>query len=116
MYGFLGPCIAFLVAESITTGVWIWKLARLNLPLEITTVLWRSLLACVLMGTLLYLAKPYSLLIFIPAALLSTVVYLIAILKLNILSPKDMALAREGLGFLKPFLAGRGQKAPRPES
>ncbi len=116
MYGFLGPCIAFLVAESITTSVWVWKLARLNLSLNIVSVLWRALLACVLMGTLLYLAKPYSLLIFIPAALLSTVVYLIAILKLNILSPKDQALAREGLGFLKPFLAGRGQKAPRPES
>lgn len=110
VFGILGPCIAFLVAESLTTAIWIHKLWRLGLPLHLTSVLFRSALACALMGVLLYLAKPYSLLIFIPAAIVSTVVYFIAILKLRILTPKDIELGREGVGFLKPFLAARTNK------
>jgi len=115
-FGMLGPCMAFIAAETLNVLLWTQKLSRMGFASRFLPVLWRSLLASLLMGAILYLARQQSLLIFAPAAVLAMLVYVIAVVKLRILSPKDIELAREGAGFLKPFLASRAKQTPPPVS
>jgi len=108
--------MAFIAAETLNVLLWTQKLSRMGFASRFLPVLWRSLLASLLMGAILYLARQQSLLIFAPAAVLAMLVYVIAVVKLRILSPKDIELAREGAGFLKPFLASRAKQTPPPVS
>ncbi len=111
--GSVGTCLAFIASETLTVALWMGKLSRLGFRSHFAAVFWRPLLAGGVMGAMLYFAKSHSLILFGLMALLSVLVYVTAVLKLRVLSPKDIELTREGLGFLKPFLAKRGIPSPK---
>jgi outer membrane protein TolC len=76
--------------------------------------IWRPLVAstCII-GVALYLIKGVALIWLVPATLLALVVYLLILLLLGMFTESDLRLAKEGLGFVKPFLAKWiGQAAP----
>jgi O-antigen/teichoic acid export membrane protein len=115
IYGFLGPCLAFLLSETTVVTIWIHKLHRMGFPLEIWAIFWRLVLATTGMAAVLYPVKDSSMLILLPVALVSVVVYALAAWQLGILSTADLALAKEGAGFLKPFLSQRTPPSAPPE-
>jgi O-antigen/teichoic acid export membrane protein len=104
-YGYMGPCIAFFASETLMLIIWADKLSRLGFPLRLVKVIWRPLLASCCIGVALTFIKGVSLLWLVPATLLALVVYLLILLMLGAFSNSDLKLAKEGLGFLKPFLA-----------
>jgi O-antigen/teichoic acid export membrane protein len=104
-YGYLGPCLAFFASETVMVIVCIAKLDRLGLPLALTQIVWRPLLACVCIGVGLFLIRNASILWLVPAAAGGLVLYFVMLFLLGAFSASDLRLAKEGLGFLKPFLA-----------
>jgi len=112
-YGYMGPCIAFFVSETLMLFIWAGKLTRLGFHLELVKVIWRPLAASCCIGVALYLIRDVSLLWLIPATFAALVIYLVMLLVLGTFSNSDLKLAKEGLGFLQPFLAKwSGQPAP----
>jgi O-antigen/teichoic acid export membrane protein len=104
-YGYMGPCIAFFASEAVMLVVWAGKLERLGFSLGLFKLVWRPLLASCCIGGALYFIKSASLFWLVPAAVLALVIYLVILLGLGAFSSSDLKLAREGLGFLQPFLA-----------
>ncbi len=103
--GFIGPCVAFFAGEIVMLVVVMSKLWRLGFPLDLPRFAWRPLVASIAMGLILHLCHGHSPWLLAPTALVAGIVYLVLILKLGVFSPADLALAREGMGFLKPLLA-----------
>src|SRR5206468_11312138 len=52
-FGFVGPAIAFVCAESVIVGIWMFQLARLGFPANLGNVIWRPLAAGVAMAFIL---------------------------------------------------------------
>jgi O-antigen/teichoic acid export membrane protein len=104
IYGYLGPCIAFFASEAVTLIIWANKLNRLGFPLRLGKVLWRPLLACAGIGVGLWFIREGNLVWLVPAIFAALVVYLLILLLLGAFTQQDLRLAREGLGFFKPFL------------
>jgi O-antigen/teichoic acid export membrane protein len=104
-YGYMGPCIAFFASETVMLIVWSDKLHRLGFPLGLVKVVWKPLVASGCIGVALYFVKGLSLLWLVPVTLLALLVYVGILLLLRAFSESDLKLAREGLGFLRPFLA-----------
>jgi O-antigen/teichoic acid export membrane protein len=105
LYGYLGPCIAFFASETVTLIIWANKLSRLGFSLGIVKMVWRPLVASCCIGIALYFIKDAALIWLVPAALLGLVVYLLILLLFGMFTESDLKLAKEGLGFAKPFLA-----------
>jgi O-antigen/teichoic acid export membrane protein len=104
-FGFLGPCIAFLLTEYLLVGVWIAQISRLGLRLSLGDALWRPLLASAAMAPLLVAVKPLSLAWQITGSAASFAVYLGALLFMKTFAAEEIATAREGLAFFRPLLA-----------
>ena len=49
-YNFVGPAIAFVFAEIVTVGVWIYQLDKLGYPAHVARTLWRPLIVGTAMG------------------------------------------------------------------
>ena len=54
-YHYVGPAIAFVCAETLTVGIWIFQLHKLGYPAHLVSILWRPLAAGMLMAAVLYL-------------------------------------------------------------
>lgn len=104
-YGYMGPCIAFFASETLMLIIWAAKLERLGFPLGLIGVVWRPLLASCGLGGALYFCKGASLLLLVPATAFALLVYLLLLFILGTFSRDDLKVAKEGLGFLRPFLA-----------
>jgi O-antigen/teichoic acid export membrane protein len=105
IYGYLGPCFAFFAGETLMLLICAGKLARLGFPLSFINIVWRPLLASGCIGGGLYLLKEAPLLWLAPATAGALLIYLLILFFLGAFSQSDLRLAKEGLGFLKPFLA-----------
>ncbi|MGH6972743.1 MAG: lipopolysaccharide biosynthesis protein, partial [Caulobacteraceae bacterium] len=105
--GFIGPCISLIVSESFILAAWIWCVWQDGFALQLADLLWRPLVASVLMSAVLYWFHPQSLLTLAPIAMLAGVLYMAIVLKLGGLSEVDMALLREGAEFIRPWLSQR---------
>jgi len=103
--GYLGPCIAFLASETLMLVVWSGKLNRLGFALSLVGVVWRPLAASLSIGVGLYFLRGLSILWLMPVSLGAFLIYLLMLLLLGTFSKTDLKLAKEGLGFLEPFLA-----------
>lgn len=103
--GYMGPCIAFLSSETLMLIIWSGKLNRLGFPLSLVGVVWRPLAASLCIGVGLYFVKGLSILWLVPVSLAAFLIYLLILLLLGTFSKSDLKLAKEGLGFLEPFLA-----------
>ncbi len=106
-FGFVGPCLSLIVSESLLAASWIAGVWNDGFRLKLWAIVWRPFAASLAMGVLLYLAHPHSLLTLAPVALLGGVAYLVLVLKLGGVSEVDMALAREGADFIRPWLSQR---------
>src|SRR5207253_2137914 len=54
-FGFIGPAIAFLCAETVIVSIWIFQLAQLGFAAHIASTMWRPFLAGVIMCAILFL-------------------------------------------------------------
>ncbi len=112
-FHFLGPAIAFVCAEVVTVGMWIFQLHKLGHPAQLTKILWRPLAGGVAMASILYATSESPLLWQISAAALSMLVYGGVLYGLNTFSSEEIHQAREGIGFLSPFIASWTKKLRR---
>ena len=104
-FGFLGPCIAFVVTEFLVVGVWIGQLSRLDLHLSLADSLWRPFLASMAMASVLFAVKTLSLPWQIAGGGASLAVYLGVLWLVGTFADGEIAVAREGLAFFRPLLA-----------
>ncbi|MBV9659403.1 MAG: oligosaccharide flippase family protein [Verrucomicrobia bacterium] len=104
-FGFLGPCIAFLVTEFLLVGVWIVQLSRLGLRFSLADALWRPAVASVAMAALVFAVKPLSLPWQLAGGVASVVVYLGVLWLVGTFARDEIATAREGIAFVRPLLA-----------
>ena len=105
VWGYVAPCMAFFAGETLLLFLMLAWLARRGFPLPFLQTGWKPLVAAICMLLVLLPCRSFSILLAIPAAIGSLVVYCFMLWRLNAFSPDEVRLAREGLAFLKPFLA-----------
>jgi O-antigen/teichoic acid export membrane protein len=115
IYGYLGPCLAFFLSETALLIIWVSKLTRLGYPIALLNIVWRPLLASGGIGVALYFLKSASLLWLVPATAGALVIYLLILFLLGAFSGSDLKLAREGLAFVRPFLAKWSRQPATPK-
>jgi len=76
----------------------------------------RSAVAGVAMGLVLYLTRESPYLWQIAGAVVSVLVYLATLFALRTFSQEEIYHAREGIGFISPFVASWAKKLKREES
>jgi O-antigen/teichoic acid export membrane protein len=109
-YNFVGPAIAFVCAEVLTVGMWIFQLHKLGYPAHVVQLFWRPLLAGAVMALVLCLFLNSSLLWQAGGAMLSVLAYGAVLLALRTFSSEEINQAREGIAFFSPFLASWAKK------
>ena len=112
-FGFAGPAIAFVCAETLIVGIWIFQLARLGFPANLGNVMWRPLAGGFGMALVLFAAAEVPLFWQIGAAALSIVVYGIVLFALKTFSMEEIHHAREGIAFVSPFIESWAKKLKR---
>jgi O-antigen/teichoic acid export membrane protein len=112
-YNFVGPALAFVCAEVLTVGTWIYQLHRLGYPAYLMNMLWRPAIAGALMATILYLLLEAPLIWQIAGAGLSVIAYGMVLLGLRTFSNEEIHQAREGIAFVSPFVASWAKKLRR---
>lgn len=111
--GLVGPAIAFVCAETLIVAAWIVQLARLGYPIKLGEVFVRPILAGACMAAILYAASEAPLFWQLGAALLSSIVYVAALLAMRTFSPEEVQQAREGVSFVSPFIESWSKKLKR---
>jgi O-antigen/teichoic acid export membrane protein len=112
-YNFVGPAIAFVCAEILTVGVWIYQLQKLGYPAYLLSMLWRPVIAGAVMATILYLLLEASVIWQIAGAALSVIAYGVVLFALRTFSSEEINQAREGISFVSPFVASWAKKLRR---
>jgi len=112
-YNFVGPAIAFVIAEIFTVGAWIYQLNKLSYPAHLARTLWRPLLVGTAMGLILYQFTSSPAIVQIEGAVVGLLVYALGLLLLRTFSEEEIQHAREGISFVSPFLASWAKKLRR---
>ena len=112
-YNYVGPAIAFVCAEILTVGVWIFQLQKMGYAANLLRLLWRPLAGGVAMALVLYLVLDSPLSWQLLGAVLSVVCYGIILLVLRTFSSEEIHQAREGISFVSPFVASWAKKLRR---
>ncbi len=112
-YNYVGPAIAFVCAETLTVGLWIFQMHKLGYPAHLGNVLWRPLAAGAAMAGVLYLCAESSLVWQIAGAGLSVLSYGAVLFALRTFSSEEISQAREGIAFVSPFVASWAKKLRR---
>ena len=112
-YNFVGPAIAFVFAEIVTVGMWIYQLHKLGYPAQLASTLWRPLIAGAAMGLILYAFSSSSMIVQMEGAILALLVYLLGLFLLRTFSDEEIHHAREGIAFVSPFVASWAKKLRR---
>jgi O-antigen/teichoic acid export membrane protein len=114
LFGFIGPAIAFVCAETVTVSIWIVQLARLGFPAHIASTMWRPLLAGAIMCAVLFSGQGTpSIVARLGVAALAISVYIIVLFALKTFSSKELHHVREGMGFASPFIESWTRKLRR---
>ena len=111
--GFVGPAIAFVIAETIIVGIWVYQLSKLGYPPKLGHVFFRPLIAGVGMALVLVAASDVTVLLQIGAAILSVIVYVVILFALRTFSSDEIRQAREGVAFISPFIESWSKKIKR---
>ena len=112
-YNFLGPAIAFVCAEILTVGMWIFQLRKMGYPAHLFNLLWRPLAGGAAMVLVLYLFLESALIWQLAGATLSIICYGVALFALRTFSSEEIRQAREGIAFVSPFVASWSKKLRR---
>jgi O-antigen/teichoic acid export membrane protein len=103
-FGFIGPAIAFVCAETVIVSIWVVQLARLGFAPHAARIMWRPLLAGTLMCAVLFAGYGMHLIARIGIGILGVGVYVIVLFALKTFSSKELHHVREGIGFVSPFI------------
>jgi O-antigen/teichoic acid export membrane protein len=112
-YNYVGPAIAFVCAETLTVGLWVFQMHKLGYPAHLGNVFWRPLAAGAAMASVLYLCVESSLVWQIAGAGLSVLAYGAVLFALRTFSSEEISQAREGIAFVSPFVASWAKKLRR---
>ena len=112
-FGFAGPAIAFVCAETVIVGIWMFQLNRLGFPANLGNVIWRPLAGGLAMILVLFAAGEKPLLWQIAGAVVSVIVYAIVLLALKTFSTEEIHHAKEGIAFVYPFIESWAKKLKR---
>ena len=112
-YNYLGPAIAFVCAEVLTVGMWIYRMDKIGYPAHLANVLWRPLAAGTTMSIVLYLFIDASPILQVAGAALSVLCYGAALFALRTFSSEEISQAREGISFVSPFVASWAKRLRR---
>ncbi|MGA3172662.1 MAG: flippase [Chthoniobacteraceae bacterium] len=104
MFGYVGPCIAFFVGETVLLGLMMGGLARRGYGLRLMQIAWRPLIAAGCMLVVLWPCRGLSLALALPAALGGLAVYCAVVWKLGTFSAEEIETAVEASRFVKPML------------
>ena len=112
-FGFAGPALAFVCAETVIVGIWIFQLKRLGFPANLGNVIWRPLAGGCAMTVVLFVGSEGTLVWQIAAAVVSIIVYALVLLALKTFSVEEIHHAREGIAFVSPFIESWVKKLKR---
>ncbi len=112
-FGFAGPAMAFVCAETAIVGIWMFQLARLGFPANLGNVIWRPLAGGIAMTLVLFAAAQAGLLWQLAAGVVSVIVYVVVLLALKTFSMEEIHHAREGIAFVSPFIESWTKKLKR---
>ncbi|CAN5516491.1 hypothetical protein BH20VER3_BH20VER3_07850 [soil metagenome] len=112
-YNYVGPAIAFVCAETITVGMWIFQIHKLGYPARLGHLFWRPLAGGVAMALVLYLFADSALVWQLAGGVLSVVAYGAVLLALRTFSGEEISQAREGIAFVSPFVASWAKRLRR---
>jgi O-antigen/teichoic acid export membrane protein len=112
-FGFAGPAMAFVCAETVIVGIWMFQLKRLGFPANLGNVIWRPLTGGLAMTLVLFAGAEGTLLWQIAAAVVSVIVYAVVLLALKTFSTEEIHHAREGIAFVYPFIESWAKKLRR---
>jgi O-antigen/teichoic acid export membrane protein len=113
IFGFVGPAIAFVCSETLVVAIWMIQLARLGFDARPLNILWRPLVGAVAMALVLVVARGMPFPWQIGTAILALTVYIAVLFALRTFSIEEIRHAREGLGFLSPFVESWTKKLRR---
>ena len=105
--------MAFVCAETVIVGIWMFQLKRLGFPANLGNVIWRPLAGGFAMTLVLFAASEGQLLWQIAGALASVIVYAVVLLALKTFSTEEIHQAREGIAFVSPFIESWAKKLKR---
>ena len=114
LYGITGASWAVLISESALLAVWTALLAKKRLTLAFDTI-WKGLVACAVMGLVLYVGRPQTAAALASTLVLSTAAYGAVLLMLKTFSPAELRLAAEAFRFIRPLMrewARRSEPGP----
>ncbi len=112
-FGFAGPAMAFVCAETVIVGIWMFQLARLGFPANLGNVIWRPLAGGIAMALVLFAAGEAGLLWQLAAGVVSVIVYAVVLLAFKTFSMEEIHHAREGIAFVSPFIESWAKKLKR---
>ena len=112
-FGFAGPAMAFVCAETVIVGIWMFQLNRLGFPANLGNVVWRPLAGGMAMTLVLFAAGEGPFLWQIAGGVISLIVYAIVLLALKTFSTEEIHHAREGIAFVYPFIESWAKKLKR---
>jgi len=109
-FGFVGPAIAFVCAETVIVGIWMFQLTRLGFPANLGHVIWRPLAAGLAMAFILLAVQESPLPWQLCVGALSLLLYGVILFALKTFSIEEIRHAREGIAFFSPFVASWAKK------
>jgi hypothetical protein len=96
--------------------MWVGCVWCAGFPAPLDSLLWRLGTASALMAPLVYVVRPHSLILLVPAMLPAIAVYVTALILLGAFSSDDVRLARECIDFARPFLGSWSRQLQRKSS
>ncbi len=112
-YNFVGPAIAFVCAEVVTVGMWIYQVQKLGYPAHLLNMLWRPIVAGAVMALVLVSFLNSSLIWQLTGAVLSILSYGAVLFAVRTFSREEIHQAREGIAFVSPFVESWVKKLKR---
>ena len=112
-YNFVGPAVAFVFAETVTVGMWIYQLQKLGYPAYLVNMLWRPIVAGAVMALVLVSFLNSPVMWQLVGAVLSILSYGAVLFAVRTFSREEIHQAREGVAFISPFVESWAKKLKR---
>ena len=112
-YNFVGPAIAFVCAEVVTVGMWIYQVQKLGYPAHLLNMLWRPIVAGAVMALVLVSFLNSPVIWQLIGAVLSILSYGAVLFAVRTFSREEIHQAREGIAFVSPFVESWVKKLKR---
>jgi hypothetical protein len=97
----------------VTVGIWIYQLQKMGYPAHIINILWRPIVAGIVMGLVLVWFLNSPLVWQLIGAVLSLLSYIAVLFAVRTFSKEEIHQAREGIAFVSPFVEAWAKKIKR---